>query len=546
MSDLLAGGPTRQRTVEVSVAQLAWIVAGTAFFAYRLAAFLSAPVGGVELDSLAGAWQAHAGTPDERFIPTLFQAISAYSFAFTTSEVPARLLALLASCSVPFALYRLRPSLGESGALAALVVVALDPVSILLGATAWHGGLDIALTFWLLVLLREEELADWACGAAGFLVATSGAVVLPVVLAFAAVRLLRQQYPTRSRASWAAGGAVMGGALAATSFGFGLQDPVLPPIAALARGFEATWSTDSTGALAGFYGFPVLGLGGAAALYHAYQCWNAETWPDDSLGLLVASAIAFTWVVASTGSTDPVPLAAAAVILALLIGKITPAAGEAISRISWPHAIVPLAATMLAALVVEAWVVDWARIDRIGDGRDKLIVTGLVIAAVACIGLLASNRRTAPALLLAPAGTAFMLLLSGASGVAFGGPNEPLPSPMSSVQGAEIREIALLAREQHGGQIVIHSGFERASTWPMRDSGSVIYASRIPAEATVVIWPVTEAAPEGFAVIEGQWSWEVTRHGPDGDFLDYLRWLSNRNILKTGFEPVAVYLRTTE
>ena len=87
MSDLLAGGPTRQRTVEVSVAQLAWIVAGTAFFAYRLAAFLSAPVGGVELDSLAGAWQAHAGTPDERFIPTLFQAISAYSFAFTTSEV---------------------------------------------------------------------------------------------------------------------------------------------------------------------------------------------------------------------------------------------------------------------------------------------------------------------------------------------------------------------------------------------------------------------------------------------------------------------------
>ena len=117
-----------------------------------------------------------------------------------------------------------------------------------------------------------------------------------------------------------------------------------------------------------------------------------------------------------------------------------------------------------------------------------------------------------PALLLAPAGPAFMLLLSGASGVAFGGPNEPLPSPMSSVQGAEIREFALRAREQHGGQIVIHSGFERASTWPMRDSGSVIYASRIPAEATVVIWPVTEAAPEGFAVIEGQWSWEVTRH----------------------------------
>jgi hypothetical protein len=113
------------------------------------------------------------------------------------------------------------------------------------------------------------------------------------------------------------------------------------------------------------------------------------------------------------------------------------------------------------------------------------------------------------------------------------------------VQGREIREIALTARAQQGGLIVIHSDFEAESTWPMRDSGTVVFASRVPPDATVVVWPVTLPAPEGFAVIEGQWSFEEARYGPDGDFLDYLRWLSNRNILKNGFEPLAVYLRTT-
>jgi hypothetical protein len=55
--------------VGVSVAQLAWLAAGAIFFAFRLDALFSAPVGGVELDSLAGAWQAHTGNADERFIP---------------------------------------------------------------------------------------------------------------------------------------------------------------------------------------------------------------------------------------------------------------------------------------------------------------------------------------------------------------------------------------------------------------------------------------------------------------------------------------------
>ena len=533
-------------TVGVSVAQLAWLAAGAIFFAFRLAALFSAPVGGVELDSLAGAWQAHTGNADERFIPTLYQAITALSFAVTTSEFPARVLALLAACSVPFALYRLRPALGESGALVALIVLALDPVSILLGATAWHGGFDLAIAAWLLVMLREERAPGWSLAAAGFAVVTAGPAVLPMVLGFAAVRLARQQYPSRENALWAAGGVIFGGVVAASSFGFGLQDPTLPPIAAFGRGFEAGWSTQSTGSLAMLYSFPVLVLGSAAALYHAYQCWSIDEWAEDSAGLLAAAALGLAWVVISTLSSDPVPLAAAAFPLALLIGKVAPGAVGAVTRVSWLYAVLPLAALAFALFIAEAYVVDWARVDRVGPGRDKLIVTGLVIAAVACAGLLASNRRTAPAIFVPVVAVAAFLMLSGASGVSFGAPNEPLPSPISTIQGREIRDIALLAREQQGGLIVVHSSLQEASTWPLRYSGEIVFATRVPAEATVVVWPVTEPAPDGFGVVEGRWSLQETRPGPDGDFLDYLRWLSNRNILVNGFEPLAVYLRTTE
>jgi hypothetical protein len=137
-------------------------------------------------------------------------------------------------------------------------------------------------------------------------------------------------------------------------------------------------------------------------------------------------------------------------------------------------------------------------------------------------------------------------MVSNASNVAFGGPNEPLPSPISSVQGREIRDIALQARDQQGGLIVIHSDFEEDATWPFRDSGRVVFASRVPADATVVVWPATEPAPAGFAVVEGRWAFSETRPGPDDGFLDYLRWLTNRNVLTNTLVPVAVYLRTEQ
>ena len=535
----------RQPGVEISVGTLAWIAAGTVFVALRLAGVMSIPIGGVELEHLSGAWQAHAGNADGRFVPTLFQAIVAGTFAFTSSEAPARALALLASCSVPFALYRLRAQYGEAGAMAVLLLLAFDPITLLLGSTAWAGALDLPLVLWLLVLMHQLERPSWVFAVAGFLVATAGPLVLPLVVGFALVRLFRQHYSARQSALCTGGGVLLGLVLAATGFGTGLQDPVLPPILALAHGFEANLSTESTGFLALAYSAPLIALGLAAAVYRATECWREETWPEDTAALLVSAALALAWVLLAAGSHDPAPLGAAAIPLALLLGRELPSWLARLRTVDWRYAAPALAGMAAAALIAEAYTVDWARIDRVGKDRDQLIVTGLVIAAVACGGILASNRRTAAALFLPVGAVAAFLMLTGATNVAFGGPNEPLPSPISTIQGREIRDIALETRAAQRGLIVIHADFEQEATWPFRDSGDLVFASRVPPDASVLVWPATEPAPEGFAILDGQWSLEEQRTGPDGGFLDYLRWLTNRNSLKNTPVPVTVYLRTT-
>ena len=536
----------RPREFEVTAGQLTWLVLGAVFVGFRLAGLLSLPVGGAELDSLSGAWQAHAGNTDERFVPTLFQALTAWSFSATTSEMPARVLALLASCSIPFALWRLRPTLGETGAMAALLVLAIDPFSTLLGATAWVGAFDTAIVLWLLVMANQDGLPNWAYGVAGLVTATAGPIVLPAVVGIAAVRLAQQDYPARDRLLWALAGAVLGGLIAATGFGHGFQDPTLPPIAAFARGFDAPWSTESTGSLLELYGFPMLAVGILAAVFHAYECWRDELWPQESVSLFAWGGLSLAWVALSWGSSNPVPLAAVAIPSALLVAKVAPSVVENLGRVAWGYAGPAVAGFTFLALVAGAFVVDWARIGRVGDDREKLIVIGLSIAMLAFAGLLISARRTAPALVAPFVVAALLLAISATANISFGGPTEPLPSPISTVQGREIREIALKTRDEQGGLIVVHSDFKAESTWAMRDSGTVVYASRIPADATVVVWPVTMPAPDGFAVVEGQWSFEEIRKGPDGDFLNYLRWLTNRNVLKNSIVPLAVYLRTTQ
>ena len=145
-----------------------------------------------------------------------------------------------------------------------------------------------------------------------------------------------------------------------------------------------------------------------------------------------------------------------------------------------------------------------ARLARVGEDRTSHI-TGCD-RRNRLRGIRPSSRRTAAALLLPAGVVASFMMISSASNVAFGGPNEPLPSPISTVQGREIRDIAIEARSAQGGLIIIHADFEQEATWPFRDSGELVFASRVPPDASVVVWPITEPAPEGFAVLDGQWS----------------------------------------
>ncbi|MEO8538431.1 MAG: hypothetical protein ABI577_01730 [bacterium] len=539
----MIGAEVRSSPRDVSIAMLAWIGVGSLFVLIRLAGVLSIPVGGAELDHLAGAWQAHAGNGDERYLPTLFQGITSWTFSFTTSEAPARILVLLVSGTVPFALYRLRPVFGEVPALGALLLIALDPVSVLLGSTAWAGGWDLAIVLWLVVAMNESKLPNWAYAVVGFLLVTAGSLGLPLMLAAAGLRLFRQQYPPREPFAFAALGVIAGVAVATVGFGHGWEGPTIPPLATFSAGFDRPWATEHTRFVALLYSAPMIAGGLAAVASWAYRNWRAQDWPETDLLLMTWGAVALLWVVAAGGSHDPTPLAASAIPLALLIGLEVPAAIGALQRVDWRFALPVLAGIMLGAFVAEAYVVDWARLNSVGDANEKLIVTGLLIAVLACLGLLGSSRRTAGALIIPPGIASALILLSGATGIAFGGPNEPLPSPAAAVQGSEIRDIALAKRAQAGGDIVVHTSFAEELTWALRDSGDVELTSSVPADATVVIWPASEPAPVGFAIVDGQWSFEEERHGPDGGFLQYLRWLSDRNALKNSRIPVAVYLK---
>ncbi len=536
-------GEARPATREISVGALLWVGVGALFVLVRLAGLLSIPVGGAELDALSGAWQAHAGHEDTRYIPTLFQGLAAVSFSFTTSEVPARIIALLASVSVPFALYRLRPAFGESATLAALLLLALDPAAILFGSTATASAFDVAVALWLLVLANEDGVAPWLYGLAGFAAATCGGVVLPLVVGVAALRLVRQDYPERRALGWSAGGGLLGAFAASVGFGFGWEGPTVSPIAAFGAGFDRPWSSEHTLHLAVLYSSPLILGALAAAGAQLYRGWRDDDWSTLELPLYAWFGAALLWLVASAGAADPTPLAAVALPAALIIGLEIPGLAAALQRVEWRYAAGVLAGMLLCLAVMEAYVVDWARVNKSGSADDKLIVLGLGIAVIACFGLLLSSRRTFGAVAVAPMFVGALILLSGASGVAFGGPNEPMPSPVATSQGDEIRAIVKTAVREHGGQVVVHPSFESAMTWALRDTPGVAIATRIPTDATAVVWPVTEAAPEGYAVVEGQWSFTQARNGPDGGFLDYLRWLSNRNSLKNVPAPLAVYLK---
>ncbi len=530
----------------LTVGALAWGVLAVVFVALRLGAALGTPVGGAELAGLSGAWQAHAGAGDARFIPTFFQALTALSFEWTTSEMPARVLALLATATIPAGIYRLRGRLGEAGALFALLLATLDAPGVLLGATASASGFDAALTIWLFVLLNEQHATAWAWAPAGFVAATAGPVWLPLAIGAGAVRLLRQEYPSREVLGYAGAGALLGIIAASLRFGMGWDGLRVPPFDAFAAGFDEPWSTESTLYLAAIYLVPLVVTGAVVAACEVFRAALGEDLATHRIEVLAWAGAAFAWLLVSAGAHSPVPLVGLSIPLAFLLGPALGRLANAAWSADWTYARYLVPGGLTSLLVVVAFLLEWARDGRVGDSSEKLAVGGLVVVALGCAGLLASNRRSIATLAAPAAVIALLPALSGLSGVAFSGPNEPMPSPVSPFQAREIRDIAVRAREEQGGTIVIHPRFERDLTWAFRDSGDLVIASGPVPGAAVMVWPVEADPPEGYSVLDGEWTVLRERRGPDGGFLGYLRWLSNRNTLSVGRVPVIVYLKADQ
>ncbi len=541
-----AAAGTEERTVTIRLDAVAFAAVGLVFCLIRLWPVWQMPVGGAELAHLSGAWNASIGVEDERYVPTLFQALSALLFSFTTSEVPARFVAFLATATIPLALYLLRPWLGSAGALLALVLLSFDAVGIAVSVGASAMGLDLAITAWLFVLLTRQGLPPWAWGIAAFAVATGGPIALPLVAAFLAVLLLRAERPAPTSLAWPVGGAVLGVVFATLRPGLEPEGLVVAPLALFGDGFEQRWSTADGLDLLLLASWPLVLGGLAAAGWRSREAWVAREVDRNTQVLLLWFAFAFGWLLTALPAQDPTPLAAVALPAALLLGPALTRALGAMRAGDWTYAryLIPFAAVCLAIAVF--YVGDWAALDRVGDTADKLVVTGLLLGALAALGAVLLDRATLPAVLAVLLPLSAIPLVVATSVVAFGAGDSPLPSPRESPQGRELRDIALQSTASSGGAIVFHPDFADELTWPFRDSGNVVVASRIPADAGFVLWPAAAPPPEGFAPLEGEWSLVQEVEAPTGGFLRFMRWYTDRYSLTITSEPLAVYVKEGE
>lgn len=531
------------RAPEISVSTILWLGVSAVFVLLRVSFAVNAPVGGFELIHLAGAWQASIGETDTRFVPTLFQAIAALSFQLTSSETPARGIALLATSTVPLGLYLLRDRLGDAGALLTLTFFALDGPGIVVGASASAFGLDTAITVWLAVALLHGPLPAWMWGCLAFLVAGAGPLVLPLALAAGATSLANRRYPRPPALVAGLGGASAAVILSSFSFGLGWHGLTVPPFVLFAAGYDEAWSGPSTLKLALLYSLPLLALGLAGAGVVSFRAYRANSASSETMLMLVWPLVALGWFVTSGGSRNPVAVAGLTLPLAFLSGPLVAEACVAAWRADWRTARYLVPAALAALMLAMSFVLDWARLGKAGDANEQLLVVGFVLLALSCLGYVAATRAALPAVMTVAAAVLVVPLFAGAFGTSFGSSNEPLPSPPSPSQLRDLRAIALEVAASGGGNIAVHPTFERDITWAFRDSGTLIVASRVPETADVVLWPSGASRPEGYAPLAGDWNVSFDPPVPSGDLLDYLRWFMNRNVLAAKPLPIAVYVK---
>lgn len=518
----------------VSVATLAWLAGAALFVGLRGVAAFRLPVFGAEIDHLSGAWFAAIGVDDDRYVPTLFQAITAGLLRADDSELWPRLIAVAGSATIPAALYLLRPRLGEVGAWGALVLLGLNPLSIAMSSTANAMALDETVAAWLAVLFLRGWWNPATSAFAGFVVALSGFAPLLVVAAAASSHRSAWRALPWARLVAGAAGAAAGLVAASARFGLGMDELVVPPFDLLAAGSERGWATATSGELVILYVMPIL----VAAAAGAALAVGGRA-PVHPVALWAWTALALGWWLFSLGTTSPAPAAALSLPAALVGGPVF-----ACIRRPGQAADLRLGLSALAAMVVfwilaGAIVADWARLERSGPaGEQALVALFLAAATLAVVGIV--YARSAALLVPLAVAAGLLWLVPGTMRITTGAA-EPLTSPLSPDGARILRGIALAAAGD--GFIVVHPDLEEAVAWPFRDSGTLLIASRVPPTASVLLWPASAPAPEGFLPLAGDWALTRTIRTPVADLLDYLHWMLDRNTLAPVPERIAIYTR---
>ena len=544
---MTAAVPAR-RAPTVSVAAIAWVLVVVLFILLRVGVVWRAPVGGAELAHLSGAWQASLGVEDGRYVPTLYQAVTALTLNWTESEEPARAIALAGTATIPLALFLLRRQLGEGGALLALLLLALDPAGILLGVTATAAAWDAAIAIWLVVALVASRPPPWGWLLIAFLVTTGGPLTLPVVLAGVVLGAIRGSRPGPGALAWGALGAALGVLLTSLQFGLGADGLRIAPFALFVAGFEEPWSTLSVATLAAHYGLPLL-VGGAAAgvwlVVHLRATSRTPT-PAETLPLAMAG-LALAWFLVALPTLSPFPLAAATLFSSLLLGPALARAVGFLMTANWGrHVYLLLFALGLAAVALFV-LSGWAREASIGGALERVMVAvpfflALLAVSLLALALLSSQREEFPLAFLPVLAAGGLLLLAGTSGVSLSAAGEPLPGPISPASARAIRDVAFDATAERG-PLVVHQRYREELTWPFRGSPTFTLAGHVPPEAGVAIWPADAPPPEGFVALEGRWVLKRSIRAPDG-FLDLVHWFAERNSLDQDIELVVIYVRS--
>ncbi|MES4791684.1 MAG: hypothetical protein C4321_00685, partial [Chloroflexota bacterium] len=329
-------------------------------------------------------------------------------------------------------------------------------------------------------------------------------------------------------------------------FGAGWQGLTIPPFELFAAGFESGWSTETTARIIALYGWaPAAVASLALTLRIAREGAGAFRHPVDRLAF-AWFAVTIVWCLVAGSSHDPLPVASLTAASALLAGQGAVRLFEAIASTDWRRAGWPLAAAFIACVTVVGPFLDWARLGQVGPAGEVVAVLVLTALIAGALAVLAHSARTRPATLLPFAAAVALPWLSGGFAVASGSPNEPLPSPVSTVQASELRDLVTGPSRDPSAIVAIHPSLADALAWPLRGARGIVVSSRIPPNASVVIWEPGLAPPDGFRVIEGRWGILRERNGPRSRFLDYLGWLADRNTLPVRDVTAAIFVKEAE